>query len=287
MIQRHVDQRARAVQPFPLGGELVQRQQTGGQHGVVLQDRDTLAHQAAEAGSPQPAIDDVQGYQTLRTAAGHLQQRGVLKCDGGLRQGGDRQPVPGGDDLVIAPGLRSGSTHRQQRRAHPLEAGDIIGIARQLQNRTAVFEGTRFSNLEKCCSPTSVVGTEHLTQLLRRPYIGGALHPGGIGVQRRGEHVTVAEIVDQECRGFCGHPTSQRVTGPPGPVRVDPQQQCVVVEHLLEVRHHPLRVDGVAGEPAGQLVVDAAAGHRLTSAPHRRQRNRRSRTFVAAQQRLQ
>ena len=44
---------------------------------------------------------------------------------------------------------------------------------------------------------------------------------------------------------------------------VDAQQQGVVVEHLLEVRHHPVGVDAVAGEPTAELVVDAAAGHRL------------------------
>src|SRR5690606_6449829 len=32
----------------------------------------------------------------------------------------------------------------------------------------------------------------------------------------------------------------------------------VVVEHLLEVRHQPTLVDGVAGETAGDVVVDSA-----------------------------
>ena len=45
-------------------------------------------------------------------------------------------------------------------------------------------------------------------------------------------------------------------------MRVDPQQQRVVVQHLLEMRYHPSIVDAVAGEPAGELVIHSAAGHR-------------------------
>ena len=47
-------------------------------------------------------------------------------------------------------------------------------------------------------------------------------------------------------------------------MRVDAGEQGVVVQHLLEVRHHPVRVHAVPGEAAGQLVVHAAAGHRLS-----------------------
>ena len=44
-------------------------------------------------------------------------------------------------------------------------------------------------------------------------------------------------------------------------VEVQADQQRVVVEHLLEVRHQPHAVDGVAGEAAAEVVVDAAGGH--------------------------
>jgi hypothetical protein len=39
-------------------------------------------------------------------------------------------------------------------------------------------------------------------------------------------------------------------------------EQGVVVEHLLEVRHRPGRIDAVPREATADLVVDAAAGHR-------------------------
>ena len=39
------------------------------------------------------------------------------------------------------------------------------------------------------------------------------------------------------------------------------QQLAVVVQHFLEVRNHPVLIDGVAREAAAELVVDAAFGH--------------------------
>ena len=43
-----------------------------------------------------------------------------------------------------------------------------------------------------------------------------------------------------------------------------PQQQGIVVKHLLEVGHHPLGIRGVPVEPATDLVEDAAAHQVLT-----------------------
>ena len=43
------------------------------------------------------------------------------------------------------------------------------------------------------------------------------------------------------------------------------QQFGIVVAHLLEVRHDPVLVHRVAVKAAGELVIDAAAGHFLQS----------------------
>src|SRR2546429_2533684 len=43
--------------------------------------------------------------------------------------------------------------------------------------------------------------------------------------------------------GLLGHPAGQRRAGPAPQVRVDPGQEGVVVEHLLEVRDDPAGVD--------------------------------------------
>ena len=52
-----------------------------------------------------------------------------------------------------------------------------------------------------------------------------------------------------------------RIAGGLEQLEVEPRDLGVVVEHLLEVRDQPARVDRVAMKPAADLVVDASVGH--------------------------
>src|SRR5438874_2527084 len=61
-----------------------------------------------------------------------------------------------------------------------------------------------------------------------------------------------------------GDPSHARVrwiAGGERRLRINREQRAVVVQHLLEVRDHPVLVDRVAAESATQLVVDTALGH--------------------------
>ena len=64
-------------------------------------------------------------------------------------------------------------------------------------------------------------------------------------------------------------------------------QLRVVVEHLLEVRHQPVRVGAVAREAAAQLVVDAAVGHPVEGRGHHAQRRRVPGAVPGAEQELE
>ena len=46
-------------------------------------------------------------------------------------------------------------------------------------------------------------------------------------------------------------------------VQVDADEQCLVVQHLLEVGDQPLLVDGVAGKATSDVVVHPTTGHRV------------------------
>ena len=46
-------------------------------------------------------------------------------------------------------------------------------------------------------------------------------------------------------------------------MQIDAGELSVVVEHLLEVRHEPVRVSGVAVEATAELVVYSPVGHRI------------------------
>ena len=39
------------------------------------------------------------------------------------------------------------------------------------------------------------------------------------------------------------------------------RQQCIIVKHLLEVRHEPMGIDTVTMEAAAHLIVDSATSH--------------------------
>ena len=65
--------------------------------------------------------------------------------------------------------------------------------------------------------------------------------------------------------GFARDAAEQRARRSPAPRRRRAQQLAVVVQHLLEVRDHPVLVDAVAREAAAELVVDAAFGHALAA----------------------
>ena len=65
--------------------------------------------------------------------------------------------------------------------------------------------------------------------------------------------------------GFGRDAAEQLFAGRERRVRVDAQQLAVVVQHLFEVRNHPVLIDGVAREAAAELIVDAAFGHALSA----------------------
>ncbi|CKQ28619.1 Uncharacterised protein [Mycobacterium tuberculosis] len=277
MRHRGVQQSGSRRQPRALGGQLVERQQPGGQHRVVLQDGGAVADHPAQAGPAQAAVDDVQVQQPGRAAPRGVRQRGVVQGHAGFGQRGDRQPVPGRDDLVVAGGLGPGQAGHQQRGADPVQTRRVVGVGGQLQHRRPVLEGAGLGHPENLCRPTAVVAAEHLGQLHRRPNVGRTLAAVGVGIQRRGEHVGrcfAAQLVEQKSRGLGGDPAGQRIPGTAGPVRVGAQQQRVVVQHLLEMRYHPGTVDAVSGETAAELVIDAATGHGVSSACDRLQRLR-------------
>ena len=280
VVQRDVEQVTGRGQPAVLPRHLVQRQQPGGQRRVVVEDRGGCADHTAQAGPPQPAVADVQVQQSrraLRCGGDHV---GVAERDARVAQRGDREPVPRGDDLVVATRLRTRRPGRAQHRADALVAHDVLGVGPQLQHRRAVLERADPGDTENRSGPTTVVVAERRAQLGRGPHVRQPLVARGIGVQRRDEHAVAAQLVEQESGRLLSHPARQRIRRHPRPVRVEPQQLGVVVEHLLEMRDHPGGVHAVTGEAAGQLIVETAPRHRLARAHHRRQRRRRTRALV-------
>ena len=119
----------------------------------------------------------------------------------------------------------------------------------------------------------AVLGAERRAELIGRPDVEGALRAVAVRIQSRGKAAfRGAELGYQPVAGPLGDAARQRAASPPPQVRVDPGQQRVVVEHLLEVRHDPVGVDAVPGEAARQLVIHAAPGHGVCGGLGHRQR---------------
>ena len=118
----------------------------------------------------------------------------------------------------------------------------------QAQGRRPVLEGAGLGDPEGGRRPGSVVLPQYLDQLGGRPHVGQPLDAvatvagRGVRVQRAGQAALGgAQPGEQEVAGLQRDPAAEGVAGQPPPVQVDAGQQRVVVEHLLEVRHHPAR----------------------------------------------
>ena len=105
-----------------------------------------------------------------------------------------------------------------------------------------------------------VVRAEHLLDLGQAPDIELALLALAVGVERRGEAAAFGDhLAHQPVDGLarCASRTAA-IAGLAPRLGHQLEQQRVVVEHLLEMRHEPALVHAVAGEAAAEMIVDAA-----------------------------
>ena len=127
-----------------------------------------------------------------------------------------------------------------------------------------MLERARVGHAQDVGRPESVVVPEHRSQLGTGPGVERALTALAVRVERRREPALGrAQVVEQPLRGLVGDAQGERRSRRPPRVHVHAQQERVVVEHLLEVGNHPRGVDRVPGEATGELVVQAAPGHRV------------------------
>ncbi|UOG23646.1 hypothetical protein MTX80_21105 [Gordonia amicalis] len=158
--------------------------------------------------------------QLIGAADRVVDETGLAQPGARLGERGDRHRVPRGDDLVVAGGLDTSRPGVEQRGAHGAEAVAVLRIRRELQRRTPVFESALFGHDEQLGGPTSRLRPEHLGEFVRSPHVRGALHPAGIGVERRGEPARHPEIPSEERHRFLDDAVRERISGPSREVRV-------------------------------------------------------------------
>jgi len=107
---------------------------------------------------------------------------------------------------------------------------------------------------------------------LLRPGEGEALDAVSVGVLRGGEAAfRQAQLPQQVLDGLLDDAAVALLARHEPAVEVGRDEQRVVVEHLLEVRHEPPLVHGVPVEAAPEQVVHPAEGHPVEGRAHHRE----------------
>jgi hypothetical protein len=187
-------------------------------------------------------------------------------------EGAKHEAVPRGKHLLIAPRpyayrsaviqLRARSTNRilQLGELGALPCGDRGRLVGHVKDVVPLEVSS--------CAHSPVSGDEAaviargLLELRRAPHVELALLTftirieGGVEPTLRRQH-----FANRPLERFLRHASRLVVTRRLPEMNAEAREQRVVVQHLLEVRHQPHRIDRITMEAAADLVVDPAAGH--------------------------
>ncbi len=234
-----------------------------------------------EAGDPRRAVAPAAEHATVaheviaeepaRLQRLVAQHRAVERA----RRLGDRaehETVPAREHLLVAPRAHTRGARLEEPRPHPRERRDGLGAAQsaarsRFGERQRDVEDVRALEVPAAGdAPVRLrdrrILARQRAELRERPHIELAFMPFAVGVERGVPAADrIGHLVAQPMERLLGDATRFGVAGRLPEMHGEPREQRVVVEHLLEVRHEPDGVDGVAVEAARELVVDAAARH--------------------------
>ena len=255
---------------------------------------------AVRAQQPPALIAQVALHEPLAPARGvqqRLGQGGVLALDRfarerrrGVGQRGDHERVPGGQALVVEARAHAGRAGLEQALADATARLPVGPRARIRRPRLAqhVQAGLGMVRIGEVAALAGAqpgdrgvgVGAELLPQFGHGPHVEASLDALRVGVQGGVEAaLRAAHLAQRPAQRVHAHVQQVRLRGRLPAVQVRAREQGVVVQHLLEVRHRPGRIDAVAREAPADVVVDAPASHRA-------QRAERHRALRAQQQEL-
>ena len=260
------------VQRGRLPARLEQLEQSPRERGVVVQ----------VGGEPRLAFRVDREQSTVAPAA-FAQEPHRAECGVGIlvaaertartREAADRETVPGRQDLLVAARPDPRIAHPEQRAAALVEprldhrfterevGAEVADGAAHVQVPLALEIGLLVQP-ETPREHFVLLGLEVPLHLVGRPDVELAFVALRVRIERRVEAtVGRAQVAQHPVGRFLGGPAEQRLACRDCRLRIDAEQLPVVVQHLLEVRDHPVGVDRVAVETAAELVVEAALGH--------------------------
>jgi hypothetical protein len=205
----------------------------------------------------------------------------------GAGEGGEGQAVPGGEHLVVG-----GRTHACGARGEELlpercQARRVRGLPFQMVGDARALEVPFAGDPPGGARDERVLGAEDLLHLVRGPDVEASLVPFAVRVQAGPEApVGVRQLAPHEVERLLHDAAIERLAGEEPRVHVGGHEQGLVVQHLLEVGDEPALVRAVAGEPAPDLVEQAAQGHGIERALGHAPRHRLAGAGVLAKQQL-
>jgi hypothetical protein len=256
-LEQGVGRGRRRLGPTGLAGGLAEAGE-GVDEGGVVGGVGQVARLALPRAAP-AAVDVEVGEEELGVGHGGL---GPVEPTGGggrLGQGREEQGVPLGEHLVVEPGAHAGGPALEQCPAGGLDLGRAGEVA-------ADRAGEDVAALEVAGAGDAVPVdgdlAADLEDLVQVPDVELPLDALGVGVLGRAPAAAGGgEVAEDVVDGLLEHLAVAVEAGDLPGVEVDPGEEGLVVEHLLEVGDEPAVVDRVAGEAAAKVVVDAARGH--------------------------
>ncbi len=214
----------------------------------------------------QPPVAPHAGANELERAARRRRPLGPAEHAPGVRHAADRERVPRHQHFFVA--ARAHSLFARGKQFSPGVIDERLGArlegARRVQVPVPVLEIRRPVQPKARGERQVFLLGQELLRLLAAPDVELALLVLAVCIERG---VVAAlrrlHLAHDPPRGLPGATRVEHVVRHEPDVGEQGEQRAVVVEHLLEVRDHPLRVDAVAAESAAELVIDAAFAHAL------------------------
>ena len=291
-------QLARPLEVHPITGGLVEVEERARQEGVVVQVGAVLRASARPPVEQLPPGPQARPDE-LRRRARRLDEASGAEHPPGLGERPDHEAVPAGQDLLVARRRNALPACGQQPDAGPLERchrvagaaaehpGDLLDGQGDVRDALPL-EVPLVGDVPVAADQVDVVGVDDPGHLRGGPDevlpllalavgVGGGVE-AAFGMPHVAQHV-VERLLDDAAE----FRLARHLVG----LEVEPRELRVVVEHLLEVRHEPTRVHGVAVKAASDLVVHAALRHPVAGEEHRFEQRRVAGRAVLPQEELE
>ncbi len=226
-------------------------------------------------GSVAPAMPQAAGAVHLRgdeveTAACGVAPGVLVEHHRGVSESFDHQAIPIGQDLVVTLRRHPAGARRGQR-GEAAAKGRFLVVGAQPPVGAAIEDRMVFPVATGCHVIDGLeqrgVGAEQAIDLRLGPHIELAFDTLAVGIESAGKgegavRAVHTKVAQRPVDGLPNPPFPERVLVMAPELGEEIDEQGVVVEHFLEMRHEPDFIGGITGEAAADVIVDAALTQR-------------------------